>query len=281
MIDMPETVLCNLCGNENPHILFRKNNLCIVKCGNCRLVYTSPRLTKNEVSKLYATFNTKVGSKETYSFERDSKKRIEKIIKIKKPGKLLEVGCSFGYFLNEAEKRGFDVYGIELSKKAASIGRKMYGLKNIYSKELENFRPHKKFDVVAMYHTLEHLPNPKKSIFYIKKLLKNDGLLVIEVPDVGSFKAKLLKERWIAYDFYLHYYYFSCKTLNQLLEVCGFKIIKKEIIAGAMLEGCVTERVKKISPGTRKILSLPYSYITIALGKINTGDAIRIYAVKK
>jgi len=278
---MPEKVLCNLCGLKNRVVLFNKGDLKIVKCTSCGLIYTSPRLTKREVSKIYATFNTEVSSKEVYLFERDSKKRIARIMKLKSAGKLLEVGCSFGYFLNTAKKRGFDVYGIELSKKAVSIGRKKYGLKNVYSKELEKFNTNIKFDVVTMYHTLEHVPDPRKSILYINKLLKYDGLLVIEVPDVGSFKAKLLKEKWVAYDFNLHYYYFSYKTLRQLLEICGFKIIKKEIIAGAMLEGCVMESAKKISPGARKILSVPYSYMTFALGKISTGDAIRIYAVKK
>jgi len=278
---MSETVSCNLCTRKKAYILFTKNDLSIVKCTNCGLVYTSPRLTKREVSKLYTTFNTKVSPKEVYSFERDSKKRIAGIIKLKKSGKILEVGCSFGYFLNAAQKMGFDVYGIELSKKAASIGRKRYRLKNVYSMELEKFNPNIKFDVITMYHTLEHLPDPKKSILHIRKLLKNDGLLVIEVPDVGSFKAKLLKEKWVAYDFNLHYYYFSYKTLRKILEVCGFKIIKKEIIAGAMIEGSVTKNVKKIPPGVKKILSVPYSYMTFALGKASIGDAIRIYAVKK
>src|SRR3989344_2771398 len=252
---MPEVVSCDLCRGRKSHILFTKNNLRIVKCKNCNLVYTSPRLTKGEVSKIYATFNTKVGPKEVYSFERDSKKRIARIMELKKSGKLLEVGCSFGYFLETAKKRGFDVYGVELSKKAASIGRRKYGLKNVYSKDLQKFNPRLKFDVVAMYHTLEHLPDPKKSILHIKK--------------------------WVAYDFNLHYYYFSYETLHRLLEECGFKIMKKEIIAGAMLEGCVLGKVKKISPGARKLLSVPYSYMTFALGKISTGDAIRIYAVKK
>ena len=280
---MVEYTKCNYCSRDESTTLFREGGLNIVRC-DCGLIYTNPRLTESELNKLYSTFNVSFDRSVMRSWIKIANKRIREIKKFKKRGSLLEIGCSLGYFLRGAKASGYEPYGIDVSTGAIKIAKREFGLKNVWCKTLEDFNTKQKFDIIAMYHVLEHTRDPMRTIKKIKTLLKKDGLFVIEVPDVNSLKAKLLKSKWIAYDFNLHLYYFSYKTLKNFMAANGFEIIKTKKIPNILLNqfgGKATKTVSSLPPKAKSMLSDCHRLLTFALGKASIGDSIQIYCKLK
>jgi hypothetical protein len=113
--------------------------------------------------------------------------------------------------------------------------------------------------------------------------MKKDGVMVIEVPDAGSLKPKILKSKWIAYDVYRHLYYFNYRTLTMLLESNSMRIIKKTSVPNILISEFGPKQaaaINSLPPGTKNILSKASLYGTFLLRKMRIGDAIRVYATK-
>lgn len=239
---MLETVNCNICGNSRYDIIFQADLMNranikeysyasgskagqIVRCIECGLVYVNPRdkNIENLYEKVIDEFYLKSKNERVETFIKDLR-RLEKIFR--KKGKLLDVGCGPGLFLKAAKESGWDVKGVELSKWACDYARKQ-GL-IVYNKELDNCKIIKEeFDVITLWDVIEHVTDPSGLLKEGNRILKKDGILVIDTPNVDSFFAKLRGRKWG--DFIrMHIYYFSPKTIRLLLEKNGFKIIKME-----------------------------------------------------
>ena len=141
-------------------------------------------------------------------------------------GRILDVGCAFGLFLDVARSRGWDVNGVEISEYAADYARKELKIK-VITKPLEKAKfPEDYFDVIHMAELIEHLPDPKKTLMECNRVLKRNGLIVIQTSDIDSLYARIMGKHW---DWFLpgHLYYFSRKTLRGITKKTGFKIIKE------------------------------------------------------
>ncbi|MGM1054696.1 MAG: class I SAM-dependent methyltransferase [Bacteroidota bacterium] len=144
-------------------------------------------------------------------------KWIEK--KYPEKGNLLDIGAGTGDFLNEAKKRGWKVHGIEPDEEA----RKRASEKGIkLSVNSHNFKSGK-FDVITMWHVLEHVCDLKSQVIELEHLLKKNGLLVIAVPNYKSYDAQYYKEFWAAYDVPRHLSHFSQQSFKPLFAGKGFK----------------------------------------------------------
>ncbi|MCX7736673.1 MAG: class I SAM-dependent methyltransferase [Candidatus Kapabacteria bacterium] len=141
----------------------------------------------------------------------------------KAPAKLLDIGCDKGFFLDEARRIGYDVTGVEPSETARNYCSKI-GL-NVF-KDIEDIK--EKFNIITLWHSLEHNPEPKKFINLLKSKLELDGYLFIRVPAFDSLWSKILKSRWIWFQPQNHYFHFSHKSLNFLLSSQGFDVQKIE-----------------------------------------------------
>ena len=136
---------------------------------------------------------------------------------------ILDIGCGTGDFMVACKKRGFQVCGIEPSKKAKEI---------VTSKiEAELFDDisdlnSQNYDVITMWHVLEHVPNLKEYISKLKTLLKPNGTLIIAVPNFKSYDAKYYKEFWAAYDVPRHLSHFSKKTISKLFLKEQMEVVK-------------------------------------------------------
>jgi len=227
-------VLCNLCGNSEYKVLYEAKNSenynyyssgnygRIVKCEQCGLIYTDPK-DKN-IEKIYKNIEDKDYLKSKEARIENSKRDLKNIMKLKKSGKLLDIGCGPGLFLKVARDKGFDVCGIELSKWACDIARKE-GL-NVLNKSLKSAGLERdSFDIVTMWDVIEHIEDPNGIIRDTNKILKKDGLLVLNTPNIGSFYAKLMGNKWWNL-MRMHIYYFDKKTIRKLLEKNGFKVLK-------------------------------------------------------
>ena len=147
------------------------------------------------------------------------------------PGKkILDIGCAMGFFLSIAKKEGWDCSGVELSKDAASHAKKVIGAKRIHNGTLDT-APFKagSFDCITMFDVIEHLDDPLPILKACRRLLKRDGILMVETANVDSLTARVRKEKW---GYYLlgHLVYFSPKTLRRAFREGGFS--SSRIIAG-------------------------------------------------
>jgi 2-polyprenyl-3-methyl-5-hydroxy-6-metoxy-1,4-benzoquinol methylase len=139
--------------------------------------------------------------------------------------RLLDVGCSYGFFLDTAQRRGWSVAGVELSTASASFARATYGL-DVYTGLLAD-APYDAgtFDVVTIRHVLEHVPNPAHLIAEAHTFLRPGGLILVAVPNLGSLAARLLGPQWWWIDPPTHLFYFTHATLARLLTQQGFESI--------------------------------------------------------
>ncbi|WP_417367598.1 class I SAM-dependent methyltransferase [Flavobacterium beibuense] len=136
-------------------------------------------------------------------------------------GKLLDIGAGTGDFLVTAKNDGWDSFGIEPSEKAKKIAvSKGISFKNDI-KELEN----SSFDVVTMWHVLEHVPDIQQHIAELKRILKPNGLIIIAVPNYNSYDAKHYGKFWAAYDVPRHLWHFSKISIKQLFSKQGMDLI--------------------------------------------------------
>jgi 2-polyprenyl-3-methyl-5-hydroxy-6-metoxy-1,4-benzoquinol methylase len=137
-------------------------------------------------------------------------------------GKLLDIGAGTGEFLSVAKKDGWQIMGVEPSERAKSIALNK-GVPFVeQTGELEN----NSFDVISMWHVLEHVPDLDKQIKELKRLLKPTGTLIIAVPNFKSFDAKHYGKFWAAYDVPIHFWHFSKTAIKLLFEKEEMKLEK-------------------------------------------------------
>ncbi|MAF50483.1 MAG: hypothetical protein CMH64_00155 [Nanoarchaeota archaeon] len=249
----------------------------IVKCAKCGLMYVNPQ--EDDIEGLYGETEdelyelSKDGRKAT--FERD----IKEIELTKKRGKLLDIGCSTGIFLEIAKEREWDVYGVELSKWGYEKAKKR--ISNVYNKTLDKIKfEDNSFDVVTMWDLIEHLTDPNKELKEINRILKNDGNLILTTPNINGFFSRLTKKNWWAM-VRMHLFYFSPKTITKLLEKNGFNVIKIKSYSRTIILKYAIEWFKPYK-GAYKLLSMiTKSKIGDLKFKIDTGDTMVVYAKKK
>jgi 2-polyprenyl-3-methyl-5-hydroxy-6-metoxy-1,4-benzoquinol methylase len=233
---MPKTVACNLCGgNETSLVQACEPPYSVVKCVKCGLVYTNPQpdftvLEDHYQEEYYREWIRRQAAPRLSLW----KKRVRTISGYKSSGRLLDVGCGIGTFLDVARTAGFDVYGTEVSGYAIRYIQETYAIE--VSKGLfENLDfPEKHFDIITFWHSLEHVSDPAANLAYARTLLKDNGLLVLACPNVNNyimyFLYRLVKGRRLqlfspdAKE--QHLFHFSEDSIKHLARKCGFRVKK-------------------------------------------------------
>lgn len=136
---------------------------------------------------------------------------------------LLDIGCGTGDFLNKAFENGWNIYGIEPNEKARAIANDKTNNHVFDSETL--FKIDHKFDVITLWHVLEHVSDLENYINQIKSLLKPNGIVVIAVPNFKSYDAKHYKSFWAAYDVPRHLWHFSKKAVSKLFGNVNIELI--------------------------------------------------------
>lgn len=143
------------------------------------------------------------------------KKKVKLInSELKLKGNLLDIGAGTGDFLNTARKSNWNIFGAEPDNKARALAKEKRVDLLDNTSSLENHF----FDVITMWHVLEHVPDLKKQIKELKRLLKPGGKIFIAVPNYKSFDAKIYGAFWAAYDVPRHLWHFSKQSINLLME---------------------------------------------------------------
>ena len=196
-------------------------------------------------------------------------------------GRLLDVGCALGFFLETARRRGWNVEGVDISEHAVSYARDELRLAaRCGMLEEAGFEPGS-FDVLTLWDVIEHVPDPVANLKYCRSLLGEGGVLVLSTPDVGSRVAKVTKSRWMGYKLAEeHLYYFSRRTISLALEQAGFEVLHKQSIGKDVALDFFGRRLalyaKPLAAGLNKAVS------TMGLGRasvyVNPRDILCVVA---
>ncbi|SEP83216.1 Methyltransferase domain-containing protein [Hyunsoonleella jejuensis] len=164
--------------------------------------------------------------------------------------KLLDIGCGTGDFLQTALENNWLVTGIEPNEQAREIANKKTNNSVFETKQLLKFET-SSFDVITLWHVLEHLPNLDDQIAIFKTLLKPNGTLIIAVPNYKSYDAKHYKQFWAAYDVPRHLWHFNRDSISRLVSKFDFNVVKtKPMWFDAFYVSLLSEKYKngKMNP---------------------------------
>ncbi len=228
---MKET-LCPVCRSascdvmesvEPPHRLLR--------CRRCTLVFVAPAPDTAVLAGHYGPdYYAEWISRQAGSRRRMWDRRMSKIERRKPSGRLLDIGCGAGCFLQTAMTRGWRVFGTELSPYAAALASERTGRSIFAGQVWDAGLPEQSFDVVTLWHVLEHTSEPARTLQAAERLMKPDGLLVVAVPNFGDrlmqFAYRLARgHRPVLFSMRakeIHLLHFTVTSLSVLLEKTGF-----------------------------------------------------------
>lgn len=215
---------CIICGSlDAPANLYAG----LVKCNQCGLIYALEQPCDEEITSLYDSsyFNGaeyKDYQRDKLVLQRNFRRRIEILSRHSSGGSLLEIGSAHGFFLELAKER-WATKGLDISEHACLYARKVLGL-DVIASDFLNLDLAEPIDVFCMWDTIEHLKTPHEYLAKMAQLSHNDTLLCITTGDIGSILAKVQRAHWRLVHPPTHLFYFSKKTLAQLLEKYGFRI---------------------------------------------------------
>jgi 2-polyprenyl-3-methyl-5-hydroxy-6-metoxy-1,4-benzoquinol methylase len=232
---MEPLAACRICSFQQFQSRYEKNGFKLVNCLNCGLLQVRNSPSKSELEACYDQnfFDEAYGTLLKNSRRQNSEYKkfiyrwdeIEK--KSKNGGKVLDVGCSFGFFLDAGRRRGWDCYGIEISEFAADYAKSRFGLR-VQSVPLEDadFEP-ESFDVVTLWNVIEHLDDPAAAVRQIYRILKPGGLIVLTTGDAESPLARLQGGKWRMLMPPIHLSHFSPATIKYLMESSKLTVVEQ------------------------------------------------------
>ena len=229
-------VVCNLCGQDDAKLLYkpRLSPGPVVCCNNCKLLYVNPienpeRLATDDHDRITALIEPR-HYKRIYLAEEKVKRnlymdilsRIESVTG--RAGTLLDVGSYLGLFMQAAESRGWRCKGIEPECDAWQYAVQELKL-DVYLGTLRTctFAPHS-FDAIILLQVLEHMLDPRHTLEQIYGLLRPNGVLFVEVPNIDCLSFRILGKRHRHFAEH-HFIFFTAKTLTVLLSQCGFRVV--------------------------------------------------------
>ena len=230
---------CPICTTEMKFKFVTKDYLVtgesfdIVECEACSIRTTTPFPDKKIIGNYYSSddyishddkvsgiFDSIYGLVRTYQLNK-KKKLIGKYFN-KSNGKILDIGCGAGDFLQYMKENQWNINGVDTSIKATKIAKKKLNIKVMDPKDWINNK--EKYDVITCWHSLEHVHEPWVYLDKIKKSLTLDGFLIVALPNYQSTDAKIYKEFWAAYDTPRHLYHFTIKSMNKTIKPHGLNI---------------------------------------------------------
>ena len=222
---------CPFCESENTRSYLKlkdyflsQEDFEILECDNCKLLFTTPRPDKSVIGNYYKSDN--------YLSHNEHKKGLVPWIynQVKKVNirnkymiackditnaNLLDFGCGVGDFLHYSQQNGCEITGCDMSEDARKYASEKLG-KTIVSPDEIFALPHSTFDVITMWHVLEHIDDLRFQTEQLHRLIKDNGRLVIAVPNYKSYDAQHYKDKWAAYDVPRHLNHFHKESLENI-----------------------------------------------------------------
>ncbi|MCC7365940.1 MAG: class I SAM-dependent methyltransferase [Dehalococcoidia bacterium] len=199
-------------------------------------------------------------------------------------GRLLDVGCALGFFMDTAHRRGWDVEGVDISQHAVSYATEQLGLRAKAGLLREAGYAPGSFDVITMWDVIEHVTDPVAELAYARELLSPHGLLVLSTPDIGALVAKATGPRWMGFKLAEeHLYYFSRKTIALALERAGFDVLDERSTGKDVSLEFFAKRLRLYAGPAAKGLgwALERARLERASVYVNPGDIVMVVARRR
>jgi len=240
---------CNLCGSQKAHILFTgpdrlhgsREEFNLMECQECGLIYLSPRPGPAEIDHYYPAdyqpFLKAIEDEPTLFKRLDRRyglyRRCNEVIKrAGRSGRVLDIGCATGIFLEGMRSRGWKADGVELSEFAANYARERFHLSVTTGTLEEAGYPDNQFDLATMWDVLEHVPDPASTLAEIHRILKPGGWLVLSLPNPLAWERFWFKQFWAGWDVPRHFQLFTPDVLERYLNNAGLKLVEVHSFTG-------------------------------------------------
>jgi SAM-dependent methyltransferase len=294
---------CALCGGKNyslvlatslnslPSVFKQQNTkqILLMKCTKCGLISLGSTITEALVDSYYSRKYYSSMGRGVDNFYRLLIAR-EFLLSKGSAGKILEVGCGDGSLLVIMKAHGWDASGTDISSVAVKLSQKKIGKNKVIKGYLKNANfDSVSFDAICLRHVLEHLENPLEDLQEINRILKNNGILCLIVPNIESISFRMFGENWFHLDIPRHCYHYSFNTLRLLASKAGFELIKVSASPEDPLDWlrslCYSLHITPSFPSYLlpfiAILAALTSPISYLLSKINRSSAIQCYFTKR
>lgn len=273
---------CPWCGCNDWSPLIVDDGVPVARCRRCGIAFAIVVPTLQYLRDYYTEqfADERYWEKELASARPWLHRRLLARIRRYKPnGTLLDIGCSFGFFINMARQFGYSVIGVEISKPAADYARNKLGLNVFWGTLEEASFEDESVDVVTLIDVLEHIPEPMATLCEIRRVLRPGGLLIIRVPNFKFhwFKTLLLRvfcrRNFIGLDSRNHVNHFTVGALINGLQQLGFEVIE-------VLSGVPNIYRRWLFDGVRVAYWVVAAALSMALG-IQIGNSIEVFALKR
>ncbi len=261
----------------------------IIECISCGFKYINPRPEAEKLGVYYKSeeyvshSNTKKGFvNSVYQMVRKYTmlKKLQLISEFYKTGKILDIGCGTGDFLKTLKDAKWETIGIEPSVDARKMAVENYALDVREEAEIKNLGT-ETFDIITMWHVLEHVPQLNGRIEDLKRLIKPNGVIIIAVPNYTSLDAKIYAENWAAYDVPRHLYHFSPADIETVFKKHDLNVFRVlPMIFDSYYVSMLSEKIKS---GKSNIIRAIWNGFRSNLSAIKTGKTYssQIYLIRK
>jgi len=266
-------IKCPVCNATRLYYLFSVQKYRLCQCQDCKLLFLSPQSSEMELDKIngaeyFIKDPAQTSEHSVAELELSTAKKHLELLKqyqAAEGGKLLEIGCGHGYLLMKANEFGYNVTGLECSSHACDIAKaNLNGKGTVICGQIELLEHEsEKYDVCVLSDVIEHIRDPRGFLLRINRLLKPDGVIFIATPNVESWSARFLAEKWMEFK-PKHLYYFSPANLQSLMYQCGF--------SENILKPCV--KVMNLEYLVQHFIHFPIPFITkilLTLRKLSPG----------
>ncbi len=270
--------VCNLCGATDSRVLeTAADGVYVVECARCGLIFLSPFPALDSAAHYDADYYRPWLEEQARPRAELWERRADFLERFARVGHLLDVGCGDGSFLLAAQDRGWQVAGTEVSAWAARTLRTRHGLAITEGDLLGIDQLRIVFDVVTMWHVLEHTDRPLQTLLRIRELLTPEGILIVAVPTAGFTLLRLVyplaRGRRLRYytpgERELHLYHFTPATLRAMLQKAGFRLLFEGIDESALRP--VNRVLEKTAKAIRTLTGLCWSEaMLVVAGKAGT-----------
>src|SRR5437867_9504065 len=203
-------------------------------CPRCRCLFLNPMPGRDEIASFYPTQYWWHGSKPSALKRLESVYRrlalsdhiafIARAAAGRRGADLLDVGCGSGTLLGLLKRRGFRGIGVDFSAEAARLGEAENGIRVVVGSIHDARFPDGSFDIVTLFHVMEHVVNPREVLLEVFRVLRPDGAVVVQVPSIDSWQFKLFRARWYGLDIPRHLIDYSRQAMLKLLNDSGFVV---------------------------------------------------------
>jgi 2-polyprenyl-3-methyl-5-hydroxy-6-metoxy-1,4-benzoquinol methylase len=215
---------------------YRLHEFDFYNCEVCTLHFVHPRPPVNQMyDSAYFSGGEQGHGYANYELDKKGQEKfyLKLLRKIRKHDdslvSVLDVGCANGYFVDLAQREGFESFGIDIADSAISWGKRLN--RNVRKASIHDLNLDYKYDVISALDVIEHLPDPITFMTAAYELLNKSGIVVINVPNFGSFYSRLRGKNWHALIPPEHYFFFNKKAMSSMLNRLDFQIVSMQSVS--------------------------------------------------